>query len=113
MCIWLRFIIISNTDRGPFHFIFPNKNVFSRCIEAFSEATRATILANFNEIGSHDIHNALITATEKLRSVQMCREGFASLYGIGTKRLRLVTACVTEETTPKDKRCMHNDKPSI
>ena len=41
----------------------------------------------------------------------VCREGFASLHGIGTKRLRPVTACVAGDS--KDKRCMHNNKSSI
>ena len=43
----------------------------------------------------------------------VCREGFASLHGIGTKRVRRVTACVAKVTIPKDKRGMHNNIPSI
>ena len=53
--------------------------------EAFSEATRATVLANFNEIGSSDGQNvhlvAFITATESRgRSPNVQISSYAQKY---------------------------------
>ena len=98
-----------------------------------------TILTNFNEIGSQDGQDAHLvalisaSATKRRRPNAenhsyeqnnqypykvncgdlenvMCHEAFASLRGIGTKRVRRVAMCGTEGHTPKDKRGMHNNK---
>ena len=37
----------------------------------------------------------------------MCREGFASLHGIGVKRFRRIAQLTAHWTTPKDKRGKH------
>ena len=43
----------------------------------------------------------------------VCREGFASLHGIGTKRVRRVAKHLSEGVTPKDKRGTHNNRNCI
>lgn len=39
----------------------------------------------------------------------VCREAFASLHGVGTKRIRRVSLLMAQGTTPKDKRGKHNN----
>ena len=110
-------------------------------MDVFSEATKETILTNFNEIGSQDGQDAhlgalVMTATKRRRPKAenplyeqryqyhykvkcgdvenvVCREAFASLHGIGTKRVRRVATCVAEGRTPKDQRGRHNNKRCI
>ena len=113
-----------------------------RCLDAFSEATKETILTNLNEIGSQDGQDAhlgalvMTTATRRRRPKAdnplyeqryqyhykvkcgdvehvVCREAFASLHGIGSKRVRRAATCVAEGHTPKDQRGRHNNKRCI
>ena len=46
-------------------------------------------------------------------SKAVCREGFASVHGLGTKRLCRVAASVADEITRTDKRDMRHDKRCI
>ena len=48
-----------------------------------------------------------------IRSNVVCREAFASLHGIGTKRVRRVATCVAEGHTPKEQRGRHNNKRCV
>ena len=41
----------------------------------------------------------------------VCREGFASLYGVGTKRVRRIGIAVFEGRSPTDQRGKHNNRP--
>ncbi|KAJ8273504.1 hypothetical protein GJAV_G00102330 [Gymnothorax javanicus] len=112
------------------------------CLSTFSPEATKMILENFNRIGSQDGQDAylygLITASQTVRrrpkgevashqqnhqfhyKVKLgeeekivCREGFASLHGVGTKRVRRVADHVAQGAAPKDKRGKHNNHRTI
>lgn len=98
-----------------------------------AEITR--ILQNFNDIGEHSAQNVYLQALVKVlpvdqkrkgkhkrkfnfsyevhvgdKVISVCREGFASLHGIGAKRVRNVAALKTSASIPRDNRGKHKNR---
>uniref|UniRef100_UPI00358DF5DA uncharacterized protein isoform X1 n=2 Tax=Myxine glutinosa TaxID=7769 RepID=UPI00358DF5DA len=113
-----------------------------RCLEFFTAAARETLLGNFNTVGSQDGQDAYLMSLISCKAPQrrrpkgaqaslersfqyyyqvklgedvkmVCREAFASLHGIGTKRVRRVAQHQSQGVTPKDKRGTHNNRKCI
>lgn len=105
------------------------------CLRLLSVTERQRVLENFNAIGDHLSQNTYLQALIKVSPVDqkrkcrhkrkynfyyevhvgqnvvsMCREGFASAFGIGSKRVRNIAASITLAVTPKDDRGKHQHR---
>lgn len=105
-----------------------------------TEPVRQRILENFNLYGDQNAQDAYLQSLIKVTSVErrrgqcdkltrnfnfhyevhvgevvkvVCREAFASLHGIGVKRIRRVAVLKAEARSPKDMRGQHQRSGNV
>ncbi|XP_023818369.1 uncharacterized protein LOC101155258 isoform X3 [Oryzias latipes] len=129
-------------DKRHVHSVDSSHRCKRQCLEAFTVTAKETILENFNTIGTQDAQDAHLMSLISCKKPQrrrprgagesqerkwqyhykvklgdeekvVCREAFASLHGIGTKRVRRVANHQSQGITPKDKRGTHNNRRCI
>lgn len=108
-----------------------------RCLYIFSSSITSRILSNFNKLGNKVAQDAYLQNLIKVSPIKnskteatrhnlqnysyeihigeirqrVCREGFASLHGIGVKRVRRLGTLKAQGRLPEDRRGCHDSRP--